>query len=111
MTTLVDLIKYSEAKNLESEIYGICDSLRWNHENIDDDHISWKLGITIEFGFEFKPNVWYWFDAIVFEEDGSDLTMQIDMSFNQRYNRANGVMQKGFRRGWECENKIKEFFV
>jgi hypothetical protein len=111
MTTLQNLIDYCEAKEIRFELYGVADTIRWNHVKIDEAerYLDWDYSSKLTFGFEYKPNVYYWFDTIIFHDDGSDLTMDVAMSFDHRYNRANGVTQKGFTRGWECQREVAEF--
>lgn len=109
MITLQNLLDYSEAKGLSSELYGVCDSLKYSFMKINDDYIDWEYGFRIKFGFEFKPNVYYWFSTMVMSDDGSEIDMNLPMDFKQRYNMSNGACQKTFTKGWECEKVINAF--
>lgn len=110
MITLQNLFDYSKAKGLSSELNGVCDTVKYSWMSLDEvsnnstRYLNWEFGFKVEFGFEFKPNVWYWFSNMV-EDDGSDLNMDLRMIFQQRYNRANGACQ----RGWKCEKIVMNF--
>lgn len=115
MITLQNLLDYSKAKGLSSELTGVCDSLKYNHLKLEETlnsslprYLDWDLGYKVSFGFEFKPNVWYWFSGMV-EDNGSDLNMDLNLSFTQRFNRANGACQKTWSKGYECQIVIEEF--
>lgn len=97
-----DFITYCESNQIAYEIHGAATNLKYDWENWSDSYrtLHWSL---LTFGFEFKRDVWYWFDWM--SED-----MEDDYSFFlQRYNRNNGAMQKTFHKGYECTKAIQNY--
>jgi len=83
--TLQNLIDYAKANNLNYETHTLEDG-------------PWRK----EIGIEFKPNVYYWFDVNI------DETI---LFFRQRYNRANGAIQKSWNKGQDVRRAVISYFI
>jgi hypothetical protein len=110
MITLSKLTTYAENHNLTLEITGPHSYLKSYSDQIGGEFVDWGRFDKFQVGFEFKPNVYYWWSTIAFIDTLEELNSgPYQLIFEQRYNRANGVKISGWRTGYTAEDKINEY--
>ncbi|SDT47139.1 hypothetical protein SAMN05192545_3923 [Maribacter dokdonensis] len=91
MITVQDLIDYANEKELEIE-YSSPAFNRWGEPLFERRAF---------FGFEFKPDVYYWWE--IFTDENGEVKF---VFFDHRYNRVNGATIKSFSKGYNAEIEI-----
>jgi len=107
MITANDIINYAKANGNKIEIespqsyvrYGIFDQGSFNQ------YASKSLS-EFRVGIKLKPHVWYWWHTYYLSTDDVNEMYGRRLMFDQRYNMANGAVQKSFRKGWMAEDQI-----
>ena len=107
MITANDIINYAKANGKKIEIdspqsyvrYGILDQGSFN-QHLAESVSEFRVGIQL------KPHVWYWWRCYYFSTDDVNEMYDKRLMFEQRYNMANGAVQKSFRKGWKAEDQI-----
>ena len=56
-------------------------------------------------GLELEPNIYYWFSCYI----NTIEDFEKELSFEQRYNRANGAKQTSYKKGFKAIEKITNF--
>jgi hypothetical protein len=104
--TIKNIVKFAEAKGMKFEItfpQSFVMAYTPKGDTINDYNSKTQNGLIV--GVEFKPGVWYWFknwDGIM----DSDNTF-----FEQRYNQANGAIQKSFKQGQRFMCAVEQFLT
>lgn len=106
--TFKNIIDYCEAKKLNFEIQYPKTTNLYGKRGETINYSNAQTYHEFKIGFEFKPDVWYWF--LNFPYEASELNFDEDVYFDHRYNRANGAIQKSWNKGYEASLKIANFF-